>query len=371
MTFMSKFTRPILLLGSVAIIGLTFIFASPDPIALDRDPQSNELSFGAIEIQLSPETPDPQILTPHTINTVVGAFELTSHNERIQVDTLTFRNCVENPGGGCIGGAFADDLVETIKLRYPNRNGEVQTVTTQIIDDAATFQNLDLLLLPEDPALVTLVNDLAPSATSGAQLQWVLDAQTGPLHAHALSSGVEITEASLEYTVASAPITVRGSQPVIQDAGQNRFSISSEGNAELNSFTIAIDTTDQESNWSTCAQIAESFTFIWNGEPVDGTWTAHTMSGSVCSEQEPAAYVSFRADDPLTLSSTPVQAEVSFTPRRETASGDNIALSLPFQEQLSALRFKLNAITWTDGIVGEIDGSYVQSLPVFWDATAF
>lgn len=368
---MSKLTRPILLLGSVIVIGLTFIFASPDPIALDREPDQNELSFGAIEIQLSPETPDPQILTPHTLNTVVGAFELTSRNERIQVDTLTFRNCVENPAGGCIGGAFANDIVETIKLRYPNRNGEIQTVTTQIIDDAATFNDLDLLLLPDDPALVTLTNDIAPTASSGAQLQWTLDAQTGPVHAHALSSGVEITEASLDYVVASAPITVRSSQPIIQDAGQNSFSITSEGDGQLSGVTIAIDATDQELTWSTCAQMAESFTLIWNGEPLEGIWNAHTMSGSTCSEQEPAAYVSFRADDLLSLSSSPIQAEISFNPRREPAAGDSVALSIPFQEQVSALRFKLNAITWSDGIAGEIDGSHIQSLPIFWDATTF
>lgn len=368
---MSKFTRPILLLCSVAVIGLTLIFASPDPIALDREPGTNELNFGAVEIQLSPETPDPQILTPHSINTLVGAFELTSHNERIQIDTLTFRNCVENPAGGCIGGAFAQDLVEHIKLRYPNRNGEIQTVTTKITDDAATFTDLDLLLLPEDPALVTITNDLIPSATSGAQLQWSLDAQTGPFHGHALSSGVEITESALDYVVSSAPITVRGSQPIISTTEPNTFTLAAEGDVELNGLTIGVDTTDQESTWSNCAQMAESFNLIWNDQVVSGTWRAHTLSGSTCQEQELAAYVTFRADESLAVPASGTQAIIEFQPRRDPTPGDNITLSLPFQEQLSALRFKLNAVTWTDSIAGEIDGSYVQTLPIFWDTTAF
>lgn len=372
---MKNIGRKIVLLASVAIIVVTLVVSTPGPVAVEQSTEPLITEFGSLDIALSPETPDPQLLTAGAKNITVAAFELTSYGERVQIDTLTVRNCVKGNDGNCTGDTNAGALVENVRLRYPNRNGEIQTTSATLEDDVLTFSGLDLLLLPDEPEMITLSHDVREDITqSGAQIQWSLNGVDGPIHARGLTSGQELTQEDIGVEIFAAPMTVYRSQPIIEPLETNdllAFSVFADGSdLTWSGVTFKIDTHDESNtDWNTCKGLRSAFSLLSSGVAVKGAWQMHTLSGGTCDSDEQAFYISLSNVEERILEGE--LREYTLTMKQPDAPGDFITASLPFQEELSALRFKLNAITWSDGHATDIDGSFVRTIPLFGKAVQF
>lgn len=198
---------------------------------------------GALTIEVSPETPEEDILVAGTSNVVASTFDFRSGNEDFVVESLSINNRQSGVEANDLGDY--DNNIDSITLHYPNQLGGLETKTAFLVNGTASFSDMNFYIGEDEEETLQVLANLNPiseGASSGELVR--LNLAFNNFEAVAQSSGETYTAAKMDASV-DAAVDLDFGTITYQD-GDERFdldgaqTVSSSQNLG-NTLTLTID----------------------------------------------------------------------------------------------------------------------------------
>lgn len=348
------------------------------------------------------------LLLPSTTNAPAGGFALVGRGDMYVVDTITFTNCVAtaDTDGDCAdaGEVVGDSSgIQSAMLQYTDKSGITHTSTAVPVGDTVSFTGLALGVpkgIAANVSLFVTTNDFSTAGvSSGAQVQYNLNAISETFSGTSITHGVAITQKQVRRNALGTVMTERYSRPeVVVSSSSPSGTLSIPGVAgELLRFTVAADSVNDVymtggavkvsvsdndgTGWADCAAWGASGADIVNRSTGDSTlFTAYDTSGAPCAAGNTVGYFVFSV--PLSGSASDMGTVLAGSTATYSvytdfdmgigSTGDMIRASIPDEGELDALGVSFNAFTWNDGVAtSDIDGTDVADIPVLGNSLLF
>jgi len=369
---------------------------------------------GNLEAFLDSSSPADSIILGSTTGMEVGVWRFVATGEDFTIDTMQFDN----------GGE--DSVVDTVHLNCEDVGGNSLIYSGYLSDSRIVFNGLDCYAEEGNEALVSisLDTDRVDSYNDGEFVQMVFNATEGDFEAIGMSSGTTFDETDLAQILPANNFTLYTTKPTVTLSSGSpsgagiipgftetlRFNVAadSRGDVELEGLTFKVNSTDENaSGWNNCENLGSGTKWnLYDAEdfstPLGGSSDWFFLDDSVyddaCTIGENLNYVIFslNAGSPSETIVIPAGSTTTFVLKTDTTgasavSDDSFRIDIPGESTAEDLaedcvdgtgdecytfdfidssddgvdEETLRSLVWGDGILDELDGSLIQSLPIY------